>query len=319
LEKHPLPEAGNVIVLKRSLTRKHNYFSLARELRPYFDRAEKVFLHSLIVRHIIDFLFFNLRYTAKSHWIIWGGDLYDYLSKKDKLSRKFFMYKKKKVISRLGGIIQFNRGEYELARKWYGATGTFYDCIFYPLYKPMTLPEKTEKTVYIQVGNSATASNHHLEAFEQLKPYAAEDIKIYCPLSYGNNKIYRKKVIDRGEALFGDKFVPLVDFMPFDAYMDLLSKIDIAIFNHRRQQALGNIVALLGYGKKVYLRNDITTWQMLKDKGIRAFDIAEFTLEPLDQATKATNAQQIEAHFSDAACIAQWKTVLKAPFYDSRY
>ncbi|MBD3799865.1 MAG: TDP-N-acetylfucosamine:lipid II N-acetylfucosaminyltransferase [Campylobacterales bacterium] len=313
--KHPLPDAENVVLLKRSLAYKHNLFLLSRKLTPYFEQAEKVFLHSLLVRQIIDFLFFHPRFSRKTYWIIWGGDLYDYHAKRRKIMKRFHLYKKQKVISRLGGIVQFNRGEYELAREWYGATGSFHNCIFYPVYKPMELPEKTEDTLYIQVGNSATASNHHFEAFAKLVPYAAQQIKVVCPLSYGN-KTYRERVIARGRELFGDKFVPLVDFMPFDAYMDLLAKIDIALFDHSRQQALGNIIALLGYGKKVYLRRDVTTWQMLRDKGIEVFDIAQVNLEPLDEAAKAQNRREVEAHFSEAACIAQWKNVLKAPLND---
>jgi len=34
--------------------------------------------------------------------------------------------------------------------------------------------------------------------------------------------------------------------MPLDEYLNLLAKIDIAIFNHKRKQAMGNITTLLG-------------------------------------------------------------------------
>lgn len=41
--------------------------------------------------------------------------------------------------------------------------------------------------------------------------------------------------------------------MPFEEYLGLLAKIDIAILNHKRQQAMGNITTLLGLGKKYIL------------------------------------------------------------------
>jgi hypothetical protein len=34
--------------------------------------------------------------------------------------------------------------------------------------------------------------------------------------------------------------------MPFDEYLNLLAKVDIVIFKHKRQQAMGNITTLLG-------------------------------------------------------------------------
>jgi len=46
--------------------------------------------------------------------------------------------------------------------------------------------------------------------------------------------------------IFREKFKPLVDFIPFDEYLNLLAKVDIAIFNHKRQQTMGNITTLLG-------------------------------------------------------------------------
>ena len=42
--------------------------------------------------------------------------------------------------------------------------------------------------------------------------------------------------------------------LPLSDYLKILGKIDIAIFNHERQQAVGNITSLLGLGKKVYIK-----------------------------------------------------------------
>jgi dTDP-N-acetylfucosamine:lipid II N-acetylfucosaminyltransferase len=41
--------------------------------------------------------------------------------------------------------------------------------------------------------------------------------------------------------------------------------MDIGIFNHDKQQALGNIYTLLYLKKKVYLRDTISTWDHLKN------------------------------------------------------
>ena len=40
----------------------------------------------------------------------------------------------------------------------------------------------------------------------------------------------------------------------------MLSQIDIAVFNHNRQQATANIEILSYLGKKLFIRSDTTTW-----------------------------------------------------------
>ena len=99
-----------------------------------------------------------------------------------------------------------------------------------------------------------------MEALDWLSKYRDEDIRIICPLSYGDMN-YAHKVEDRGKGYFGVKFKPIYDYMSIDDYSRLLSSIDIAIYNNNRQQATGNI-EILGYlGKKIFVRSDTTTWQ----------------------------------------------------------
>jgi len=63
----------------------------------------------------------------------------------------------------------------------------------------------------ILVGNSATATNNHCEVFELLaRTPAARDRRVIVPLSYGD-PWYRDAILAQGRALFGDRFVPLVD------------------------------------------------------------------------------------------------------------
>ncbi|WP_083234102.1 TDP-N-acetylfucosamine:lipid II N-acetylfucosaminyltransferase [Candidatus Marithrix sp. Canyon 246] len=75
---------------------------------------------------------------------------------------------------------------------------------------------------------------------------------MFVPLSYGDPKgVYIKEVISTGTKIFGDKFIPMTEFMDFDKYLNFLGSINITIFNHNRQQAMGNTITLLGFGKKV--------------------------------------------------------------------
>lgn len=54
-----------------------------------------------------------------------------------------------------------------------------------------------------------------------------------------------------GINLFGDNFILLTEFLSPEEYAKILANVDVAIFAHRRQQALGNILALIYIGKKV--------------------------------------------------------------------
>jgi hypothetical protein len=103
------------------------------------------------------------------------------------------------------------------------------------------------------VGNSATPEGNHLDVLELLARHRCFDrFEIVVPLSYGQGW-YRDAVIERGRALLGDRFVPLVDFMPIDKYHQLLHSCTHAIMAHLRQQAAGNLQVLLMQGTRVAL------------------------------------------------------------------
>ena len=139
------------------------------------------------------------------------------------------------------------------------------------------------KLIRILVGNSAFIENQHIQAYEMLAHFAKENIEIISPLSYGGTKEYREEVIAKGKEIFGDKYKPLLMMMDNDAYHSyLFTKIDIGVFNNNRQQGMGNISALLRYGKKVYIRNDTPMWQSFNNHGYKIFDVDE--IQTLDFA-----------------------------------
>ena len=152
-------------------------------------------------------------------------------------------------------------------------------------------------------------SNNHIDAINRISYLKEDDVKIICPLSYGNKK-HAATVIKRGKEVFGDKFIPLTTFIPLEEYLEILSKIDIAIFNHWRQQAVGNITTLLGLGKTVYIRKEVTTWQLLEEKGIKILDFSLVTeLLTLPESDRASNAEIIKRNYNKETLIKQSKEV----------
>lgn len=275
-------------------------------------RANKIIIHSLFDFKVVVFLFFQPWLLKKCYWIIWGGDLYLYKLGNKNLKWKIREFFRSAVIKRMGFLVTYIDGDVELAREWYGAKGVHRESIMYTsnVFKNHLITVNSTDTINIQVGNSADSSNNHLEVFEKLMRYRDMNILIYVPLSYGDNS-YAKKIIKEGRLRFGDKFKPMLDFMPVVKYLSFLGEIDIAIFNHRRQQGMGNTITLLGLGKKVYIRDDVTPWALFERLGAKAYRLSDLDLESIDLNTKYQNKLAIKEYFSEAKLLTQLKSIFE--------
>lgn len=301
-----------------------NVIQVSRRFEDFFrllfamNLSNKIYLHSLFFPKILILLLFLQPWLLKKcYWVVWGGDLYDYLKPRNNFKSISFEFMRAFIIRRFCGLITHIKGDYELAKKWYHVRGKYHYSFMYPsnLYKdfPVSYKSKNEDISYIQVGNSADPSNNHIEIFEKLHSLNLKNIRIICPLSYGN-KEYAESIVIRGKELFGNNFEPLLNFLPIDKYLEILSNIDIAIFNHNRQQAVGNITTLLGLGKKVYIRDDITTWLFCKEHGLKVYSINnEFhtLLSPINKKTKNKNVEKVKEHFSITKLTDDWKKIFE--------
>lgn len=277
-------------------------------------KSKKIIIHGLFNRNLVLMLFFQPWLLKKCYWVIWGGDLYRYKRERKGFKSHLLEFMRKYVIKNMGGLITHIKGDYELAQEWYGAKGKYYYSFMYPsnLYKEYDMPKnKSDNKIYIQIGNSADPSNNHTEMIMKLSKYKDKDIKIICPLSYGNVE-YREEIIKLGKDILGDKFIPLVDFMPFEEYLKILARIDVAIFNHERQQAMGNITTLLGLGKKVYIRDDITTWTFCEEHGLKVYssngDFGDLFKE-MAEKDKEMNINNVKEKFSEEKLKKDWDNI----------
>ncbi len=281
-----------------------SFFTLIRSL----NNADKIIIHGLFSKLYILIIFFMPWIRARCHWVIWGGDLYSYNIKHGAVGRvkEFF---KKLIVKDFGYLITYIREDVDNARSWYGATGHYEFCLSYPsnLYYDVLCDNSrinNDRSINVLVGNSADPSNNHIEIFEKLKLLPEQSFIIHCPLTYGD-EIYKLNVIEAGLNMFGERFIPLVTSLEFSAYNDFLSKIDIAIFNHKRQQAMGNTIRLLGLGKKIYIRNDVAQWRFLSDLGFSMFDIENVDLKLLDSDSSKRNRAIASEFFSEKKFIDQ--------------
>lgn len=239
-------------------------------------QSKKIIFHSMFLskKILLLFLFVSKKYYLNSYWMIWGGDLYNRIWDRNKSIRRYFdYYLTKKLTRRIKNIIAVIDGDYGFAKKYYRTKANFIKMTLYPNSSDIDFIDdldNSERDLKVLVGNSATRDNNHIQTLEILK--GISDIEIYCPLSYGNDEI-RDEVVSLGEKTFGENFYPITEFMSLEEYHDFLKSIDIAIFNHIRQQALGNIIALIGMGKKVYLNSESPIYKDFIRYGFKIFDI----------------------------------------------
>jgi hypothetical protein len=274
------------------------YQSLATKWLPVLvriSRARKVILHGLFSSHLLYLLVARPWLLKKCYWVIWGGDLYVHEAEQKTWRWRKNEVLRRAVIQRLGYLISGVPGDVSLARKWYGARGIYLDSFVYPsnVFTERVFPSVRNDSAMVLVGNSSDPSNNHLSIFNQLSKLPDKDFKIICPLSYGDSD-YRKKVVAAGREIFGDRFMAIMDFLPREDYLQILSGVDIAIFGFRRQQAMGNIIALLGMSKMVVMNKDTAQARMLQDRGFRIFGLEE----AWNQLGKPDDSLQVNARLA---------------------
>lgn len=295
---------------KRNIDRLKYFLSMVLALQ----KAEKVILHGLFVQWHLILLFFMPWNLKKCHWVIWGGDLYTY--KLSKRSLKWWINElfRRFVIKRIGHFITQIEGDYRLAQQWYGAKGEWHECFMYPSNLFQAIPQQflPHSGINILVGNSADPTNNHAEVLNGLMDLKNENIRIYCPLSYGNQK-YADRIEALGKSIYEEKFVAMREFLQFEEYSKFIANIDIAIFNHKRQQGVGNIISLLGMGKKVYIRSDVTTANYFRDIGVHVGYIDELAIEltALSPMVSVQNISKIEKYFSKDVLVRSLKKIIQ--------
>ena len=230
------------------------------------------------------------------------------------------------MVDNIAGIINLIPQDYDLVKKLFKPKGKNFlgvysspedNRILESCLKKKIEKEKKDDYINIQVGNSATPTNRHIEVLDLLKRFSNENIKVYVPLSYGDEK-YKEEVIQYGKELFGDKFVPLIEFMDFEKYSEFLANIDIGIFNNNRQQAMGNICYLAYLGCKVYLAEDMPMWNYYKDyvrcsfyeiESISTCNFADFI--EIKKEIQLDNKKAIEWLLSEERAVELWKNVFE--------
>lgn len=209
-------------------------------------------------------------------------------------NQKRIFNERKNVLKRASAICHWNKLDIDIIEKIYNVKLNHLPfCYGVGIFEmKLEVKQKSNKTLNILLGHSDNETNNHLDTFQLLKKIKGENIKIYCPLNYGNSP-YNKFIANEGVKFFGNKFIPLLDFIPRDEYYSLMNSIDVSIMNHCRTQAGGNIVALIKKGVKVYMNPKSSIFQFYQSLGATIFSNIEIPSMSFEQFCKPITSEQV--------------------------
>ncbi|MBO4745991.1 MAG: TDP-N-acetylfucosamine:lipid II N-acetylfucosaminyltransferase [Alphaproteobacteria bacterium] len=270
---------------------------------------KKIICHSLFVGGIQSFLWKNKKLLKeKCLWMIWGGDLYNApRDEKNDYIRKNFR-----------GYISDTDGDIGVAIKKYDShPAETYDAGYtFPITKEMIKNAKRIEHDYVAIQINNSADDSTLEMLDVLSKFKDENIKIKTILSYGKTE-YKEQIIQKGRAIFGDKFEYLDSLMTPADYAQYMAQNDILILNQNRQQGLGNSFATLTLGGKLFIRSEITTYTHFNSKGIKVYDTNEIKDMNFEQLVeypadiKKANQEKTQMFFEDSYLKNLWRPVFE--------
>jgi len=263
--------------------------------------------YDFVVLHLLDqknkYIIMNASKDVKFLWIGWGMDYYDFISQdlhldqtklllvsQKQYSIKTFVktflfrnYNVNDVMKRVDFFAPVLENEYELVKQHFDEfKPKFIDWNYGTLeqivsgFKDIKLNGNN-----VLVGNSATPTNNHYEAFDLLKQINFNN-KVFVPLSYGVEE-YKNSIIKLGNDLFQQNFYPLTDFMVLEEYLKLISSCSVVVMNHLRQQAIGNINIMLYLGARVFLNKKNPAYDFYKELGVTFNTVDELSMELIHQ------------------------------------
>lgn len=241
------------------------------------NRAKVIIIHGYFSYALSLILFIQPWLHKKCIWAIWGGDLY-YDREFKGMKFRVWEYLKSRVLKNFKFFTSSDKEVFDFAKKTYNTNahymeGAYMSPMNFKLLDKYTHEEKQEDRLNILIGNSADPSNNHIEVLKLLSKFKDENLTIYCSLAYGK-KDYKQQIIESGKKIFDKKIKFFTEILSEEEYTkSVLQNINIAIMNHDRPQAMGNIKALLYLGKKIYAKSNSMLGSFRRN-GIEMYEVS---------------------------------------------
>lgn len=257
-EVYSLVGKDNVIVSQMNdykyLARKHNHIYETAFYKENLENAEKIILHSGWQRHEVARLV--KLYGKKTELLCWGGDM-DF--EVDSYSAvNIFKY----VNCGRGGSnfrkVMENKFSM-LSKDNFGVRYAYFDA-------NIQLKRNDRSAVRILFGHSGTSVDNHECGIELLRKFANDDIEIYAPLTYGESD-YIADIIQKGKAVFGDKFIPITEHRDMKDYYEYISEMDIGFYPMNEVKGVTTISFLTLIGMPIFFFNNMHSHY--RERGIK--------------------------------------------------
>lgn len=174
----------------------------------------------------------------------------------------------KQLIRRIDYLSTVLPFEYDLLAQLDGFRAKYFP-FQYVSRNAFSLDTINENASKILLGNSATATNNHIDVLDVLKK---NNIQLECmiPSSYGDmDYLYKFKYTFSN--IPNLKF--LDTFMSKNEYIAMLKSCRVGIFGHIRQQAIGNLLFCMLQGSKIFLYKDSVAYKYFKKAGYIVYTI----------------------------------------------
>ncbi|MCX7696380.1 MAG: TDP-N-acetylfucosamine:lipid II N-acetylfucosaminyltransferase [Bacteroidales bacterium] len=203
-------------------------------------------------------------------------------------------------------FLHFMPEEIEWVKQELGLVNTHHKSLFFTYvsletYLPQPISIKTQiDRKKLLLANSASFTSNHLDFISDFRDQLMEiKPEIIIPLNYGNHKYasYLTQKLSRNKEL---NYFLLTEYLPFESYQEILASCSCMVFNHLRQQGLGNLMIGLWSGARIYLQPCTSTFQFLKKKKFYIFNLKEDSLivDFLPYPQVLHNRRLIEENFS---------------------
>ena len=265
--------------------------------------------HSLFLNGVCEYLFFHRNLLKKkAYWIIWGGDLYE--AKRDPVNdyvrRNFHGY-----ISDTDGDCEVTKEKYKIKKAFF-YNGAYTFPVQWDMIEVALEGKKPKDCVRVQVNNSCDRTTS--EMLKKLSKFRGENIEVTTVLSYGDME-YKEAIMETGKQIFGDKFVPLSNYLSPMDYAKWCAQNDIYVLSQDRQQGLGNSFITLATGGKLYIKSEITTFSHFKRHDIEVFDtndIGKICFEEFEEypdQVRRRNMENVKIFFDNRYLKELWDPI----------
>jgi len=232
---------------------------------------DNIIFHSLYLNYLLLALLFNIKAVRRATMIVWGiqdGGPFTVPEAKSIYKIHGWLYEKLRsfIIPEFRYICTMIESDYKKVKKLYNVKGGNKKSgyIMGKLENDEIDAKKRKDSVNIQVGHAGFELTFTIEALEALRKFKDENIRVFSPLSYGNDN-YISEVIQKGKEIFGSKFISITKQISHENYVKFVSYMDIYVHNATGQMGLANIDTHIANFNKLYLNEKGVVYSDLKE------------------------------------------------------